>query len=724
MTEELKILLQQLKDSESLRSRCEYAEEAWARLEAVVTALDEGIIGAALDGTITGWNPAAEKIYGYSKTEILGRSLAFLVSPGHRDEVPAVLSRIAGGEHVERHEILGMRKDGKPIRVRLDLSPVRDFNGSIIAVSSIVRDITAIENADETLRKDGKQERAGLDELRTIYATVPIGLCFVDAALRYVSVNEQFAAMNGLPVAEHIGRTVGGAVPVLADWTEKYVRLVIETGEPVEGLEMCCGTLARPAVEHDWLAYFSPARDEAGGLLGVNIALLEITERKRAEEKMRFQALHDELTGLPNRMLFMDRLAIELAEARRNRKMLAVMFLDLDNFKNINDILGHSTGDKLLGEVAGRLKTCIRETDTVARIGGDEFNMVLPDIGAPGSAGSIAKKIIALFEDPFVIEKDELPVTASIGITIYPDDGGDSETLLKYADIAMYQAKGRGGNNYQFYSSTMNLRIFEKTLVENNLRGMVERNELVLHYQPQFSIDTRQICCAEALVRWQHPELGLLNPAQFLPLAAETGVIMSIDEWVLRTACAQARVWQKAGHRPVCVTVNLSSRQFRQRHLAKIISRVLDETGLDPELLEVEIAESTLLNNIESNLAGLCSLIDIGVGISLDDFGSGLSCLNSLKRLPLRKLKIDRSFISELKEDYVLQAIVNAIIEVAHRMNVRVVAEGVETEDQLTFLRSSGCDEMQGYLLSKPLPGDKFERLVISMQPSTEDQKE
>jgi diguanylate cyclase (GGDEF)-like protein/PAS domain S-box-containing protein len=715
--EDPKALLQQLKDCEALKSRCERAEESQARLKAVVTALDEGVISTALDGTITEWNPAAEKIYGYPKKEILGRSLTLLVSPGSRDEVAASLSKIAGGESIEHHETLGIRKDGGPIKVCLRMSPVKDVNGLIIGVSSIVGDITESRQTEE-LRKVEEQSRARLAELQAIYATVPIGLCSVDRTLKYVSVNEEFAAMNGLPVQDHIGRTVGGAVPVLTDWTETYLRHVVETGEPVEGLEIRGRTLVQPAVERDWLAYFSPARNEAGTLLGVNIALIEITERKRAEEAMRFQALHDTLTGLPNRTLFMDHLIIELAESRRNRKMLAVMFLDLDNFKNINDTLGHSMGDRLLREVAGRLRTCMRETDTMARIGGDEFNMVLPDIVAPEGAVSIAKKIISLFEDPFVIEKEELLVTASIGISVWPDDGEDAEALLKNADIAMYQAKGQGGNKYQFHNSAMNRRTFEKTLIENNLRKMVEHEELVLHYQPQLNIDSGQVRCAEALVRWQHPELGLLSPAQFLPLAVETRVITSVDEWVLRTACAQARTWQKERLRPLCVTVNLSALQLQQRNFTKIISRILNETGLDPNLLELEIAESAVMNNIEPTLANLGNLADIGIGISLDDFGSGFSCLSFLKRLPVRKLKIDRFIISELKEDHVHQAIINAVIEVAHKMNMLVVAEGVETRDQLTFLRSRGCDEMQGYLFSKPLPSDEFERLVMSMPPS------
>jgi diguanylate cyclase (GGDEF)-like protein/PAS domain S-box-containing protein len=730
----VKTRLQQLKDYEALKSRCRQAEEAKARLEAVVTALDDAVIGCALDGTITDWNPAAGKMFGYPKEDILGRPLTFLITPGRRDEVPGLLSKIARSQRIEHHETIAMRRDGRPVRVCFDLCPVRNVDEIVIGFSSVVRDVTGGRQTEEILHgTDGRhgeapdragdeaagkaeeQTRARLAAIQTIYAKVPIGLCFVDTGLRYISVNEQFAAMNGLPVEEHIGRKIGGAVPILADWLEKFLLHVIETGESVEGLEIRCGTLAEPDIERDWLAYFSPARDDAGGLIGVNIALQDITEHKRAEEALRFQALHDALTGLPNRMLFMDRLNIEIAEARRNRKMLAVMFLDLDDFKNINDTLGHSTGDKLLNEVAGRLKTCIRESDTMARIGGDEFNLVLPDIAAAEDAASIAKKIISLFADPFSIEEEELPVTASIGISVYPEDGQDADALLKNADIAMYQAKGQGGNNYQFYSSTMNLRTLEKTLIENNFRKMMEHSELVLHYQPQLNIGTRHIRCAEALVRWQHPELGLLNPAQFLPLAAETGTITSIDEWVLRKACAQAAAWRMAGHVPLCVTVNLSARQFQHRNLAKMISQILNETGLDPKLLEVDIAESALMNNVESTVATLRKLADIGICVCLDDFGSAFSCLSLLKRLPVRKLKIDSSFIRELKEDHAYQAIVNAMIEVAHKMNMEVVAEGVETDDQLTFLRSSGCDDMQGYLISRPLPSDKFEQWVMSM---------
>ena len=827
---ELKELLQQLKDYEALRARCELAEEAQARLEEVVTSLDDAIVSSTLDGTITTWNPGGGKIYGYSVEEIFGRPISLLISPGHRDEIPAILSKIARGERIEHYETVGMRRDGKPIRISLGVFPIKDAGGKIISVSWIARDIsdhrrieTALQSRNERLReiqnsitdayfaldyqwrflemnhvaekifnspakeligkvlwekypeaidtefyqqyqvavaerkpvhtearfhivdrwfeihiyprrdrletyfrditelkrikealsKSEELSRSRLAELQVIYATAPIGLCFVDTTLRYVSVNEKLAAMNGLSVEEHLGRTVCKAVPLLVDFSEPYLRRVIETGEPVEGLEIHGTTPAQPDIERDWLANFYPVRNEAGGMLGVNVVVQEITERRRVEEAMRFQALHDPLTDLANRMLFMDHLNLELAETRRNRKMLAVMFLDLDNFKNINDTLGHSIGDKLLKEVAGRLKTCMRETDTIARIGGDEFNILLADISHADDAVPIAKKIMSLFKGPFEIDNQELYVTASIGISICPHDGESAEALLKNADIAMYHAKEQGRNNYQFHSSAANIRTLERMLLENDLRQMIERGELVLHYQPQLNMDSRQILCAEALVRWRHPELGLLSPARFLPIAEEIGVITSIDEWVLSTACAQAKAWQEAGNKPIRVTVNLSTRQFQKSNLVKMISRILEETGLAPELLELDITESAVMQNIEFAIANLTRLADIGIGISVDDFGLRYSCLSSLKRLRVQKLKIDKSFIRELKVDLTQQAIVSAMIAVAHTMNLEVVAEGVETDDQLAFLHYSGCDKMQGYLLGEPLPSDEFEKLVI-----------
>jgi diguanylate cyclase (GGDEF)-like protein len=522
--------------------------------------------------------------------------------------------------------------------------------------------------------------------------------------------------MNAMPVSEHLGRPVCAEVPVLVESSQAHLRHVLETGEPVEGVEIHGTTRAVPSIERDWLAYFYPVRDQGGLLIGVNVVVQEITERKRAEEVMRFQALHDSLTGLPNRAFFMDHLTLELAEARRTGTTLAVMFLDLDHFKNVNDTLGHSIGDGLLREVAGRLKACLRESDTIARIGGDEFNTLVKHTAHAGDAARIAEKIMALFEAPFVTENREIMITASIGISIFPDDGENAEALLKNADIALYHAKEQGRNNYQFHSAAVNVRTLERMLLENNLRRMIERGELVLHYHPQFTMDTRQIVCAEALVRWRHPELGLLGPTRFLPLAEEIGVITAIDEWVLRTACTQAMTWKHAGYRPLGVAVNLSARKFRQPNLPQVISRILEETGLAPAMLELDIAESAVMQNVDLAAARLGRLADIGIGISVDDFGLGYSCLGSLRKLRVQRLKIDRSFIRELKDDPAHRAIVNATIAVAHKMNLEVGAEGVETDEQLSFLHSCGCDVMQGYLFGEPLPGDQFAQTVMVRQ--------
>jgi diguanylate cyclase (GGDEF)-like protein len=456
----------------------------------------------------------------------------------------------------------------------------------------------------------------------------------------------------------------------------------------------------------------SPGFEES--LARVLVSFIDITERKQMEEVITFQAYHDPLTGLPNRMLFMDHLSHELSEARRNRSKLAVFFLDLDRFKNINDTLGHAVGDLLLKEVAGRVKACIRETDIVARIGGDEFNILLPDVIHTEAAAIIAKKILSTFQETFVINGHELRVTASIGISIYPDDGDNADILLKNADIAMYSAKEQGRNNYQFYSSVMNIRILKRAALEDSLRKALERRELLVYYQPQLNIATRRVICAEALVRWQHPKLGLLNPMEFIPLAEETGLIVSIDEWVLRAACARNKAWQEAGYPPICVTVNLSARQFQQPDLVETISRTLQETGLDSRFLDIEITESTAMRSIEHTMSSLTRLTYMGVRSSLDDFGIGYSSLNYLKKLPIQRLKIDKALIGGITVDPSDQAIVSAVIAMGHHLRINVAAEGVETEDQLSFLSSSHCDEMQGYLFSEPLPAERFEKQVMA----------
>ena len=441
-------------------------------------------------------------------------------------------------------------------------------------------------------------------------------------------------------------------------------------------------------------------------------AAIDITERKRMEEAIRHQAHHDPLTHLPNRLLLMDILAIELAKARRGKKRFAVLFLDLDRFKYINDTLGHDTGDQLLKEVAERLRRSVRASDTVSRMGGDEFNILLTEIPHADDIITIAQKVVDSFLMPFVIGKHEFDMSTSLGISIYPEDGETMEELFKNADTAMYHAKEQGGNSYQFFNTAMNTRLIERMRLERWLRQALHRAELEVYYQPQFTIDTRQVMCAEALVRWRHPELGMLAPGRFIPIAEELGLINAIDEWVLKTACAQFKEWQDAGLPQLGATVNLSAKQLQKPDFVERIAGILRETGFDPGHLEVEISESVAMRHLEQAIPNMTKLTEMGVGISIDNFGTGYSSLNYLKKLPIRKLKIDQSFIRGIATGSADKAIIGAVTAMARDMNLRVVAVGVETEEQLEFLKSTGCQEMQGFLFSRPLPAGELRGLI------------
>lgn len=435
-------------------------------------------------------------------------------------------------------------------------------------------------------------------------------------------------------------------------------------------------------------------------------------QRRQAEETVHHQAYYDLLTDLPNRIMFHDRLTLALAQANRYRRMLAVLFVDLDRFKTIIDTLGHAMGDRLLRGVAERLSSCLEEGDTLARLGGDEFVVLLPHIDRVFKAAKQAQKILEVLQPPFHFNEHELHITTSLGISLYPYDGHDPDTLLKNADTALYRAKEQGRNNYQLYTPAMNSRAFERLALENSLRKALERQEFLIHYQPQVDIKTGQIVGIEALVRWQHPDLGLVYPAEFIPLAEETGLIVPLGEWVLRTACAQNKAWQKAGLPPVSVAVNLSARQFQHQNLVETVARVLRETELDPPYLELEITEGIAMQNADFTIVILRGLKEMGVQIAVDDFGIGYSSLSYLKKFPLNTLKIDRSFVHDLTSDANDAAIAHAIIVLAHTLKLNVVAEGVETLEEKNFLQEHACDRLQGYLFSVPLSAEGFEKLL------------
>ncbi|MEP6887945.1 MAG: EAL domain-containing protein [Nitrospirales bacterium] len=451
--------------------------------------------------------------------------------------------------------------------------------------------------------------------------------------------------------------------------------------------------------------------------IGLGMILKDVTERKRAEREIIELAYHDALTGLPNRRLFYDRLKLALCPAARTRKPLAVLVLDLDGFKTVNDTLGHAKGDLVLQWVAERLKASIRSGDTVARSGGDEFIILLPELSEPGDAERIAQKLLGAFRPSFLLEGQEFPITASMGLSIYPRDGMDPDGLARNADAAMYRAKKQGGNTYELCNPAMNASVSDRLTLERNLRQALERHEFRLYYQPVIELSTGQITAMEALLRWQHPNAHrLLTPAEFIEVAEETGSIIPLSLWVLHTACSQAAAWHKRGYPYLRVAVNLSDRQIWRREFVTQVRSVLTETGMAPEMLEFEITERMALQNPDVTISVLASLSSMGIDLSMDDFGTGHGSLNCLRQIPLKTLKMDQSFVGGISNNTDDAAIVKTLISLGHNLRLKVIAEGVETPEQLAFLQAHQCDAVQGFLFSPAVSSENFERL-LSTQP-------
>jgi diguanylate cyclase (GGDEF)-like protein len=440
----------------------------------------------------------------------------------------------------------------------------------------------------------------------------------------------------------------------------------------------------------------------------------DVTERKKAENLIRFQAFHDLLTGLPNRSLFNDRLELAIAHARRHEQKLAVMFLDLDRFKSVNDTFGHSVGDRLLKGLVARLQNCLREGDTLSRFGGDEFVLLLPEVGGREDLELIAQKIIDTAKQPFELEGQDVFVGISVGIAQFPEYGKTQDVLIKHADIAMYQAKMAGKNGYALFNEAMSSHLSHSLKLEAELHRALENDELRVFYQPQLCTETDSIIGVEALVRWQHPERGLVFPGEFIALAEETKMIIDIGEWVLKKACAEVKGWMDEGLPPVRLAVNFSSLQVEQPGLVGTIVDVLEACDFPPRYFELEITESVMLNDLEGMVKKLQQLADYGVVVAIDDFGTGYSSLSYLHRLPINTVKVDQSFVRNIQSVDREVSIVNAICAMAHGLNLNIIAEGVETQDQYDYLKNVGCQELQGYLISKPLPGDELKAFLQS----------
>jgi diguanylate cyclase (GGDEF)-like protein/PAS domain S-box-containing protein len=621
------------------------------------------------------------------------------------DDIDDVMSRLKTNGSV-LYEAVRVCKNGCALSLEIN-SHLCTLNGQI-AVMSIARDIAERQRDKETLQQSERRYKRLIESVTDYIYSVQV--------------------KDGVPI-----RTIHapGCAAVTGYSSEEYesdpylwLRMVHEEDrEEVmnQAALILSGRSAAP-LEHRivhkcgevrWVKNTPvPRYDAQQRLVSYDGLVVDITERKLVEQKLKHVAYYDGLTDLPNRELFSDRLRQAQIQARRRGKMLAVLFLDLDRFKSINDTLGHTTGDLLLQTVSKRLQLCVREGDTVARLGGDEFIILLTDMETAAAAETVAKKIRQALLNGFTLSGREFFITTSIGISLFPSDGGDVDTLIKNADLAMYKAKAEGRNNYQFYTQALNTGALRRLILESNLRKAIEREEFVLHYQPVVNLATGRIVGTEALVRWQHPELGLLHPSEFIPLAEETGLIIPLGEWVLEKGCQQAMEWQDIGPAPFRLSVNLSMRQFAHSAVTGTVLKALQKSALDPHLLELELTESMVMQNTQLTIATLHELKSAGIQLSLDDFGTGYSSISYLKNLPLNKLKLDHSFVSSLAKASANEAISKAIINLAHSLNLQVVAEGVETFDQLELLRSLECDEVQGFLFSSPLSAENMTRLM------------
>ena len=656
----------------------------------IISAMADALFVCDADGRVSFANRAAESLLGYDGGELVGRNIeSFFEDDG--GNVSYMDLRL---EAIRTKERVFIAKNGEHVDLMLSIAPVLQFGEPAGAVL-IGRDIRERKLSEQRVRESEQR-------YRLLFERNAAGVCVSSHSGVIEDCNETFASMLGYGRNELIGARLNEIYWRPAD------RLDLEgLLRQVQTLNSVEGELRRKDGSRIWAVQNLTVAGEHHYM-----TVVDISDRKQAEEKIEFHAYHDVLTQLPNRKLFMDRLMQNLTHCRRAGKGLAVMFIDLDEFKAINDTLGHNAGDEVLLEMSSRLRSCVRADDTVARLGGDEFSIILSELRRPEDAGRVAEKIIAAVQHPMTVNGVPIEVSTSIGIALYPVDGIDPESLLRNADSAMYRAKEAGRNTYQLCTDDMKRRAIERLSLESRLRKAVLNEELVLHYQPQVSLDRSTVIGIEALVRWNDPEHGLIFPASFIPLAEESRLILPIGDWVLRTACQQMRRWREEGLKIPYISVNLSARQFQQHDLVDRVGRVLEETGLEGKALEIEITETTAMTNAEATMDVLHGLRELGVSISIDDFGTGYSSLSYLKRFPITCVKVDRAFVRDMTSSEGDAAIVSAVIAIARSLRLRVIAEGVENEEQLAFLRRHGCDGAQGHFFSRPVSAESIPLLL------------
>lgn len=673
--------------------------------------ISDAVIATDTDSRVRFMNPVAEDATGQSLEQAKGRrieELMTLVSESDRGVLEnPIISTLKSLEvtALERATIL-VNPQGTEFPVDDGAAPIIDDDGTLFGAVMVFRDITARREMENLLRES--EER-----FHSSFEMAAIGMALVSLDGAFLQVNNALCDTFGYGRAELLSGSLRmllpeGEHPLL----DQCLRQLLADERPTFQIELeCTHKTAGKRVWTLWSA--SLVRGPDGVPQYFIVQVQNISNRKYAEQQLIYLANHDPLTGLLNRDQFHARLTQALSAARRHGSKLALMFLDLDRFKLINDTLGHRLGDLLLQATSDRLKSTVRGNDVLARLGGDEFIVLLNDITHSDDVARIAQKTIDILTQPFTLEGNDLVVTASVGISVFPDDGKDSHTLLMNADTAMYLAKERGKNNYQFYTLAMTERSLERMTVERGLRRALAERELRLHFQVQIDSVSGLATGAEALVRWQHPEWGLVYPDRFITVAEETGLIVQVGAWVLREACLQAKAWIENGGPFASVAVNVSARQFLEANLFQTVRDILSETGLNPNALELEITESAVMQNPESTLQVLRQFQALGVRLSIDDFGTGYSNLTYLYRFPVQSVKIDRSFVIGLADDGSSKTLVRAIIALAHELRLSVVVEGVETAEQLAFLTAQGCDSLQGYLFSRPVSAEQFSQAFV-----------
>jgi len=678
--------------------------ESNEKLRSIIEASPLAIIARDLEGIVRLWNPAAEKLFGWKSEEVIG-TFRSIVPPEMREEVAEMRKQVEAGMMLSLEETKRVRKDGVVLDVSLSVAPIKDLTGNTVGTMVLLADVSRRKQAEAALRQSEAQLQMAMDAAN-------MGSWFWDLETGNLSWSDSFGPLFGLPRSTFF------------DSAEEFMKAV----HPDDRNLVNAGV--RQALKHDlkfehecriiwpdgsvhWLSVVGEVRRAASGRAEKMIGITsDITTRKEAEQRIAYLAHHDVLTGLPNRLLLEDRIGQAIAHAHRNGTQLAVMFIDLDHFKTINDSLGHQLGDQLLKLVAIRIQACLREVDTVSRLGGDEFVIVIPELADTTDATGVAIKLLETLSNNFHLHTHDLHISASIGISVYPADGDTAETLMRNADTAMYHAKENGRAQYQYFTSEMNTAAQQRMSLQVLLRrSLTTQGDFSLHYQPVFSAQQNVLVGFEVLLRWKNPAGITVRPAEFISVAEDSGLIVPIGEWVIREAFVTAARWQREGT-PMRIAINVSAIQLRRKSFADMVGALLDETGADPRLIEMEITERVLVGGNEDAIRALRQIDALGIQLAIDDFGTGYSGLSYLKQFPIDTVKIDQSFVRDLTTDADDEAIVRAIIAMSKSLKLGVVAEGVEHAEQMERLRELGCDLLQGYYFSRPIPLDEADRFL------------